>query len=87
MGALTIAGHFIIPGVLTRQYSNQANPQPFPLECCVYFDHTLFRGNRVTKTSSYDLHAFESPNFTPLVKGKPTTVNVKISDNSSRSWY
>ncbi|KAF8912051.1 asparaginase-domain-containing protein [Gymnopilus junonius] len=49
MGALTIAGHYIIP------------------ECCLYFNHTLFRGNRVTKMSSYDLSAFNSPNFPPLV--------------------
>ncbi|GLB34725.1 putative asparaginase [Lyophyllum shimeji] len=49
MGALTIAGHYIIP------------------ECCVYFNHTLYRGNRVSKSSSYDLSAFSSPNFPPLV--------------------
>ncbi|KAF8077724.1 L-asparaginase [Lyophyllum atratum] len=49
MGALTIAGHYVIP------------------ECCVYFNHTLYRGNRVTKMSSYDLNAFGSPNFPPLV--------------------
>ncbi|KAK7037940.1 asparaginase-domain-containing protein [Favolaschia claudopus] len=49
MGALTIAGHYIIP------------------ECCLYFNHTLFRGNRVSKISSYDLAAFQSPNFPPLV--------------------
>ncbi|KAG9019585.1 hypothetical protein FRB90_000049 [Tulasnella sp. 427] len=49
LGALTIAGQFIIP------------------ECCLYFNHTLFRGNRVTKSSSYDLDAFSSPNFPPLV--------------------
>ncbi|EAU88776.2 L-asparaginase [Coprinopsis cinerea okayama7 len=50
MGALSIAGHYIIP------------------ECCLYFNHTLFRGNRVTKVSSNDLSAFDSPNFQPLVK-------------------
>ncbi|KAF5315726.1 hypothetical protein D9611_004867 [Ephemerocybe angulata] len=50
MGALSIAGHFIIP------------------ECCLYFNHTLFRGNRATKASSFDLNAFDSPNFAPLVK-------------------
>ncbi|KAG7448040.1 L-asparaginase [Guyanagaster necrorhizus] len=49
MGALTIAGHYIIP------------------ECSLYFNHTLFRGNRVSKISSYDLSAFDSPNFAPLV--------------------
>ncbi|TFK30104.1 L-asparaginase [Coprinopsis marcescibilis] len=50
MGALSIAGHYIIP------------------ECCLYFNHTLFRGNRVTKVSSNELNAFDSPNFVPLVK-------------------
>ncbi|KAJ6525687.1 asparaginase-domain-containing protein [Mycena capillaripes] len=50
MGALTIAGNYIIP------------------ECCLYFNHTLFRGNRVTKISSFDLNAFQTPNFPPLVK-------------------
>ncbi|KAJ6502295.1 L-asparaginase [Mycena sanguinolenta] len=49
MGALTIAGNYIIP------------------ECCLYFNHTLFRGNRVSKVSSYDFGAFHSPNFPPLV--------------------
>ncbi|RDX50050.1 L-asparaginase [Lentinus brumalis] len=49
LGALVIAGHYIIP------------------ECCLYFNHTLFRGNRVSKMSSYDLNAFNSPNFPPLV--------------------
>ncbi|CDO77646.1 hypothetical protein BN946_scf184963.g3 [Trametes cinnabarina] len=49
LGALVIAGHYIIP------------------ECSLYFNHTLFRGNRVSKISSYDLNAFSSPNFPPLV--------------------
>ena len=40
------------------------------IECCLYFNHTLYRGNRVTKMSSYDLSAFDSPNFPPLVKGE-----------------
>ena len=39
------------------------------LECSLYFNHTLFRGNRVSKVSSYDLNAFNSPNFPPLVNG------------------
>ncbi|KAI0028517.1 asparaginase-domain-containing protein [Vararia minispora EC-137] len=50
LGALCIAGHYIIP------------------ECCLFFDHTLYRGNRVSKFSSHDLNAFSSPNFAPLVK-------------------
>lgn len=42
---------------------------PSFLECCLYFNHTLYRGNRVSKISSYDLNAFHSPNFPPLVNG------------------
>ncbi|KAG1725012.1 asparaginase-domain-containing protein [Suillus paluster] len=49
LGALSIAGNFIIP------------------ECSLYFNHTLYRGNRVSKASSYDLNAFHSPNFPSLV--------------------
>ncbi|KAF8484346.1 L-asparaginase [Gautieria morchelliformis] len=50
LGALCIAGQFIIP-----------------VECCLFFNHTLYRGNRVSKSSSYDFQAFDSPNFPPLV--------------------
>ncbi|KAH9966835.1 L-asparaginase [Russula dissimulans] len=39
-------------------------------ECCLFFNHTLFRGNRVSKTSSNDFNAFTSPNFPPLVNGE-----------------
>jgi 60kDa lysophospholipase len=68
MGALTIAGHFIIPGMhhLTRHYVSGLNMMS---ECSLYFNHALYRGNRVSKMSSYDLSAFDSPNFPPLVNG------------------
>ncbi|KAG9035298.1 hypothetical protein FRB95_011593 [Tulasnella sp. JGI-2019a] len=56
LGALTIAGQFIIP------------------EVSLFFNHTLLRGNRVIKASSYDLDAFKSPNF-------PTLVDVGIDIN------
>ncbi|PAV23499.1 asparaginase-domain-containing [Pyrrhoderma noxium] len=36
-------------------------------ECCVFFNQCLYRGNRVSKVSSYDLDAFNSPNLPPLV--------------------
>ena len=39
------------------------------LECCLFFNHTIFRGNRVSKASSNDFNAFSSPNFPPLVNG------------------
>jgi 60kDa lysophospholipase len=48
LGALTIAGHFLVPEVL------------------VYFNHKLFRGNRIIKGSAVDLDAFESPNMKHL---------------------
>lgn len=35
-------------------------------EVCLYFRNKLFRGNRVTKISSDDFIAFDSPNFPPL---------------------
>ncbi len=39
---------------------------PVIAEVCVYFDHSLLRGNRCTKVSANDFHAFESPNYPPL---------------------
>ncbi|GAA6058789.1 hypothetical protein JCM10212_001905 [Sporobolomyces blumeae] len=35
-------------------------------EVCLYFDHALYRGNRTSKTSADDFHAFTSPNVPPL---------------------
>jgi lysophospholipase len=46
------------------------------LECSLYFNHTLYRGNRVSKASSYDLDAFHSPNFPPLVNGARATYHL-----------
>lgn len=39
-------------------------------EVTVFFNHKLFRGNRVSKVSSVDFGAFDSPNFPPLLQGK-----------------
>lgn len=35
-------------------------------EVCLFFNHKLFRGNRVTKVSASEFEAFASPNFPPL---------------------
>ena len=35
-------------------------------EIALYFDNELYRGNRATKMSATDLHAFGSPNYPPL---------------------
>ncbi len=37
-------------------------------EVCIYFGGQLVRGNRATKLSSDGMHAFDSPNYPPLVK-------------------
>lgn len=52
----------------------------FP-EVTLLFDKTLYRGNRVTKVSSKDFQAYESPNIKPLLlftaeeRGQGTDVN------------
>ncbi|KXN72158.1 asparaginase-domain-containing protein [Conidiobolus coronatus NRRL 28638] len=58
LGALTIAGHFVIP------------------EVCLYFNNSLFRGNRCSKISAIDFHAFDSPNCRPLAE---TGVNIEVN--------
>ncbi|KAG9318583.1 asparaginase-domain-containing protein [Chiua virens] len=63
LGALSIAGHYIIP------------------ECSLFFNHTLYRGNRVSKISSYDLNAFHSPNFPSLVSGMSCISFTFLSDS------
>ncbi|KAI9733470.1 MAG: hypothetical protein M1818_007218 [Claussenomyces sp. TS43310] len=37
-------------------------------EVCLFFHHTLYRGNRTTKTSASSFDAFASPNCEPLAK-------------------
>ncbi|GAA98674.1 uncharacterized protein L969DRAFT_95101 [Mixia osmundae IAM 14324] len=37
-------------------------------EVLLYFDHTAYRGNRTTKSSSFDFAAFSSPNLAPLAE-------------------
>lgn len=53
-------------------------------ECCVYFNHTLYRGNRVSKSSILDFDAFNSPNFPPLMKGL-LVHHLKIDDTHEQS--
>jgi lysophospholipase len=73
LGALSIAGHYIIPGNVKNVISRRRflmMGRVFSSECCLFFNHTLFRGNRVSKSSSHDLNAFTSPNLPPLVNGE-----------------
>uniref|UniRef100_A0A8C6SYP0 asparaginase n=1 Tax=Neogobius melanostomus TaxID=47308 RepID=A0A8C6SYP0_9GOBI len=63
LGALLIAGQFVIP------------------EVGLYFHHTLYRGNRVTKVDTASFNAFSSPNLAPLA-----TAEVDILINWDTVW-
>ena len=45
---------------------------PLLTEVAIYFEYTLFRGNRTTKVSAHNFDAFASPNFQPLAKAGVT---------------
>lgn len=45
-------------------------------EVCLFFHHTLFRGNRTTKVSASAFEAFSSPNCEPLAKVTSLGVDV-----------
>ncbi|KAI5461140.1 asparaginase-domain-containing protein [Mariannaea sp. PMI_226] len=46
-------------------------------EVCLFFHHRLYRGNRTTKVSATNFHAFDSPNSEPLatVNGLGISIN------------
>jgi L-asparaginase len=46
--------------------ARDAHGKPVLREVAVYFEYTLYRGNRVYKQSSEDFNAFDSPNFPAL---------------------
>ena len=48
-------------------------------EVCLFFHHTLFRGNRTTKVSASQFEAFASPNCNPLAKVTSLGVDVNWS--------
>ena len=54
--------------------ARDAQGGPLLREVAVYFEYTLYRGNRVYKQSSQDFDAFASPNFPPLA-----TAGVKLA--------
>lgn len=65
----------------------ERRPDGSPLiqEVGVYFDYTLFRGNRCTKDSAENFEAFRSPNFRPLaVAGVHLHYNDEIFFQSSQ---
>jgi len=44
------------------------NGLPVVPEVCIYFENTLYRGNRTIKINADDFNAFISPNYPPLAK-------------------
>jgi 60kDa lysophospholipase len=48
-------------------------------EVCLFFSHTLYRGNRTTKISASSFEAFDSPNCDPLAKVTSLGVDVNWS--------
>jgi L-asparaginase len=44
------------------------NDEPIVPEVCIFFNHTLLRGNRAKKVQSIHFHAFESENYPPLAE-------------------
>ena len=50
-------------------------------EVTVYFNHKLLRGNRTVKVSAGSLHAFESPNCSPLA-----SVGISIQVDNKAVW-
>ena len=50
-------------------------------EVTVYFNHKLLRGNRTVKVSAGSLHAFSSPNCSPLAE-----VGISISVDNKSIW-
>ncbi len=51
-------------------------------EVCIYFENTLYRGNRTIKTNADKFDAFLSPNYPPLAKA-----GVKIKFNREAILY
>ena len=48
--------------------SAKENGQPIVPEVCIFFEDTLFRGNRTTKKNAEHFSAFNSYNYPPLAK-------------------
>jgi L-asparaginase len=57
------------------------NKTPLIQEVAVYFDYTLFRGNRCTKDSAENFEAFRSPNLRPLA-----IAGVRLNYNEEIFW-
>jgi L-asparaginase len=57
----------------------ERNGKPIVPEVCIYFENSLFRGNRTTKNSAENFNAFKSFNYPPLAL---TGIHIKYNYNS-----
>ncbi len=57
--------NFITAIEIAASYEDETAIVP---EVCIYFENTLFRGNRTTKFNAEDFDAFISPNYPPLAE-------------------
>ena len=57
------------------------NNAPLIQEVCVYFENSLYRGNRTTKYSAQNFDAFRSPNYKRLAE-----VGINITTYEDRMW-
>lgn len=56
----------------------QKNNKPVLSEVCLYFENSLFRGNRTHKYNTQNFDAFLSPNYPPLAE---VGTRIKVSEN------
>lgn len=54
------------------------NGEALVQEVVIYFEYSLYRGNRTTKVSAFSFEAFRSPNFAPLAVAG---VNINYAEN------
>lgn len=56
--------------------ADERNGHPVVPEVCIYFENSLFRGNRTTKNSAENFNAFKSFNYPPLAQ---TGIHIKYN--------
>ncbi len=56
----------------------ERNGRPVVPEVCIYFENSLFRGNRTTKNSAENFNAFKSFNYPPLAQ---TGIHIRFNQS------
>ena len=63
--------------------SAMENGRPIVPEVALYFEYSLYRGNRTTKVSAENFEAFQSPNYPLLAEAG---VHIKYNRFAIRGW-